>query len=101
MKTEDHVCQLLVELAVNRGAKDIDKCEGLFEMKIDDVWEAKCNGHAETIDNVPSYHWSIYYNGWPAGILHVMGDGVLCNGSEGNEENLRKALKAQLELSVR
>lgn len=94
-----HVCELLVELALQKGAKDAIKLPGLFEMKIDNTWGAKMNPHDHEIESIPPYHWSLSFNGWPAGILHVMGDGVLCAGKAGNEKNLRAALKKAIKQS--
>lgn len=93
---DKHICETLLEYVSFLGVKKIDSLPGLWENQIDEHWKIKCNGHKETIDNVPALCWSIEFNGWPAGILSVMGDGVICAGSEGNAENLQKAIEARM-----
>ena len=93
---ENHVCELLMEYALSIGVKRINELPGLWEHKIDDTWEVKCNGHNKTIGSVPPYSWSISYNGWPAGIMSITGEGILCAGEGGNEENLKEAILKKL-----
>lgn len=97
MTTEKiHIAHLFLEYAKFLGVKSISNLSGLWESKIDDQWTIKCNGHKETIDGVPGFSWLIEYNGWPAGILDIMGDGIICAGEGGNEENLRKAIELKM-----
>lgn len=87
-----HIAEGLMVMAMYTGAKNLNAHPGLWEKKIDDTWHIKCNGHPEDLGGVPGLSWYIEYNGWPAGVMSVLGEGVLCAGEGGNEENLRIAL---------
>lgn len=89
---ENHVAEILIDYAMSKGCTPEKLKDGLWTNKVDDQWEITMNGKDEVVENIPPFSWSIKFNGWPAGILGVMGDGILCAGSHGNEENLKKAL---------
>jgi hypothetical protein len=89
---DNHIAQGLLAYAMFNGATSIAMKEGLWENKVDEHWVVKCNGKPHKVDNIPAFSWYIEFNGWPAGIMSIMGDGVLCAGEAGNEENLRQAL---------
>lgn len=91
-----HICETLLDYVSFLGVQNIESLPGLWENQIDKHWKIKCNGHAETIDNVPALCWRIEFNGWPAGILSVIGEGVICGGDEANAENLQKAIEAKM-----
>lgn len=93
---QKHIAELLAEYVSFLGVKNISQLPGLWEHNIDETWSIKCNGHTEAVDNVPPLSWSLSFNGWPAGIISVLGDGVICAGSEGNEDNLRAAILAKM-----
>lgn len=94
---DNHIVILLMSYAKFTGAKDLFKLPGLWVKAVDDNWTIKCNGHDKEIEKVPPFSWFIEYNGWPAGILTVMGDGFLCAGENGNETNLKKALEKAMQ----
>jgi len=81
-------------LAHSRGARNIKDSPGLYEIKIDEHWVAQMNPHEETTDNVPPYHMAIFYNGWPAGLIHGVSGGVICAGEAANEDTLLAAVRA-------
>lgn len=92
-----HLTELLLEYAFVSGVKAISGMEGLWKHDLDENWTIKCNGHDKEIESVPPYSWSIEFNGFPAGIIDVMtGEGIICNGEAGNEENLRKVLESKI-----
>lgn len=95
---DKHICETLMEYVSFLGVTKIDSLPGLWENKIDDTWTIKCNGHNYEVENVPPFSWYIEFNGWPAGVISVMGDGVLCAGKAGNEDNLRRAIEARMSL---
>ena len=96
MKKKKHICELLLEYVTFLGIKRINEIDGLWVHQIDETWLIKCNGHQETIENVPGYCWAIEYNGWPAGILSVMGDGIMAMGMGANEHTLAEAINAKM-----
>ena len=87
-----HIAQGLLSFAMHKGALSISLKKELWQHKVDQHWEIACNGQDKKVDEVPPFSWYIKFNGWPAGILGIMGDGILCAGAAGNEENLRQAL---------
>jgi hypothetical protein len=95
-ETDKHVCEVMMDYALSMGCGQINKLPGLWESVIDENWTIRCNGHDKTIKGVPPYCWSIEYNGWPAGILSIMGEGVICAGELGNAENLIEAIEAKM-----
>jgi hypothetical protein len=96
IKQDKHICETLMEYVEFLGVTKIDALPGLWESKVDDHWTVKCNGHSFDIDSVPGFSWYIEYNGWPAGVISVLGDGFLCAGEAGNEEHLRIGLEAAM-----
>lgn len=87
-----HIAEGLLAFAMYNGATSISMKEGLWVKEVDKTWTVKCNGHKERVDTIPPFSWYIEFNGWPAGVIGILGDGVLCAGEAGNEENLRAAL---------
>lgn len=95
-----HIAEGLLCYAMMNGATAIAMKEGLWINRVDDQWAIKCNGKLEDVENVPAASWYIEFNGWPAGIIGILGDGMLCAGAEGNEENLRAALLKNIEEKI-
>lgn len=91
MATISEAFLLLVDLAIKRGNSSIKGTVVTFE--IDSTWAATFNGCADERDNVPPYHCSVSYNGWPAGILGPS-SGCIAAGEGANEDTLIAALKA-------
>lgn len=87
-----HIAECLLAFAMYNGATSISMKEGLWKKEVDKTWTIKCNGKTEEVESVPPLSWYIEFNGWPAGVIGLLGDGVLCAGEAGNEENLRTAL---------
>lgn len=100
MSEQKHVCEVILEYCSFLGVKKIDKLPGLWVNKVDDTWTIKCNGHLEAIEGVPPFSWFIEYNGWPAGIMDIMGGGILCAGEGGNEANLIAALESKMKKEI-
>lgn len=92
-----HIAQGLLAFAMFKGASSISMKKEPWCYKVNDQWEIKCNGQSTEVDNIPPYSWFITFNGWPAGVLSIMGEGVLCAGVAGNEEALRSALINNIE----
>lgn len=97
MPEEKSLAELLLEYAISTGAKRINELPGLWINQVDEHWLIKCNGHEDVIDHVPPFSWSIEYNGWPAGIMHIRGDGFLCSGEMANEKTLIAAIGAKMQ----
>ena len=91
-----HIVETLMEYAIFLGAKRINELPGLWENKINNQWTIKCNGHTEDIQGVPPFSWYIEYNGWPAGILSILGDWAIPAVNGLNEESLHKAIKVKM-----
>lgn len=92
-----HIAEGLIAFALYNGASAICMKKELYVKKVDEHWTIKCNGRNKKINTVPPFSWSIEFNGWPAGILSITGEGVLCAGEAGNEDNLRNALLSSVE----
>lgn len=96
MREEKHLAEFLLEYAISEGATKLHLLPGLWESKIDDHWTIKCNGHKETMEGVPPFCWYIEYNGWPAGIIKLRGEGVIAAGEGANEKTLIAAIEAKM-----
>lgn len=96
-----HIAELLVEYAIAQGATPEIMCNSIWTSEVDKHWTIKCNGTMEEMENIPALSWYIMFNGWPAGSLSLLGDGVLCAGEAGNEENLRAAIESKMEIKER
>ncbi len=92
MEEKKSLAELLLEYALSQDATKLHLLPGLWESRIDDHWLVKCNRHEETINNLPPFSWYIEYNGWPAGIMGIRGDGVICAGEAANEQTLMAAI---------
>lgn len=90
------LAEILLEYALSLGAAKINALPGLWIHQIDEHWLVKCNGHRETMEGVPPYSWSFEYNGWPAGIRGVRGDGIICAGEAANEKTLKAAIEVKM-----
>lgn len=87
---------MLLLYATSEGAAKINQLPGIWESTIDEHWVIQCNGHPETIDHILPYSWSIEYNGFPAGILSIHGEGILCAGEMANEQALIAAIERKM-----
>jgi hypothetical protein len=47
-------------------------------------WGVQFNCTKEAVDSIPPYHAAVTWNGWPAGIIHAFGGGMV-DGAEANE----------------
>lgn len=99
MNEQKHIGELLIDYAMAMGCTPAMLKAANWHNVIDERWELKCNGTEHRRDGLEPYSWYIYFNGWPAGIISIAGEGVLCAGSEGNEENLRKAIESKMEVT--
>lgn len=96
---------LIVALAEALGVRRINGLDGCWTQSVDATWWVALNGHAEqcaakTPDgfaiDVPPYHASLMYNGFPAGIIGPRG-GIIAAGSCANEDTFCAALQAAIE----
>lgn len=96
MEAKPHIAELLLEYAMNQGITVNQVKSGIQTLKIDEHWTAKLNGTQEKIDDIDGLSWYIEYNGWPAGMFSILGDGFMADGTHGNEDALREAIKAKM-----
>jgi hypothetical protein len=91
----------IAHLAIKLNAHPMNKWLECWEHRLDDHWVIAVNGHAEpktahrlTVSPVTVQSFTCYveFNGWPAGFIDP-GGGVICAGSEANEEALITALR--------
>ncbi len=99
--TDQPVSEAYYELAMfglSTGVQNLAEIPGCWESKIDDKWWVAANGHKVEHEcsrgvAVPSFHFYVVYNGWPAGIIGPYG-GTIAAGDAANEDALIAALKA-------
>lgn len=99
--TEKSLAEILLEYALSQGAAKIHLLPGLWINRIDEHWLVKCNGHTETIDGVPAMSWYFEYNGWPAGMITLMGRGFIAGGELANEKTLIQIIAAKMKTNGR
>jgi hypothetical protein len=94
--------EAIVNLAGVLGVENITALPGCWEHQIDDQWwlalngkktPTKCSHGAE----VPPFHFYVEFNGWPAGIFSIRGDGEFAAGSAANEDMFIAAVDAAVE----
>lgn len=100
MEKEKHIAETILEYCAFLGVKKIDDLPGLWSHQVNETWTIKCNGHEYTIDNVPPLCFYVSYNGFPAGIFSVMGDGIIAAGEGANKNTLRAVLEQQMALAT-
>lgn len=96
---EKSLAEVLLDYAISTGVGRIDILPGLWTSQIDEHWLVMCNGHQEVIDHVPAFSWFFEYNGWPAGIMGIRGEGIMCTGEIANEKALIAAIEAKMKAS--
>lgn len=100
------VFDLAVELSLLLGAKEINKLDGAYICKVDNLWSFAINGtdrpvavdmgeKSMGVGALNSFNMAIFYNGWLAGLLDPRG-GTICAGEAGNEDNFIKALEERI-----
>lgn len=97
MSDEKSLGQLLIDYALSQGAKQVNKIPGLWDNKIDEHWRIQFNPHHDVLGNVPPFSWYVEYNGFPAGILDIRGDGIICCGEFANENGLMEAIERKMQ----
>lgn len=85
------------DLAEALKVKNIKDLPGLWTVDIDDKWKLSANGHRKTFDNIPPFHFAIEFNGWPAGILDPLGNGMIAAGELANSDTFIQAVKDKIE----
>jgi hypothetical protein len=76
------------------------KFEGrCWEHRVDDQWwfAINANGHEVTCTHggkVSAYHVLVEFNGWPAGVLNVAGQGEFAMGDAANPDTFNAAVIA-------
>lgn len=95
----------ILELTQAHGVKGISSLPDAFELEIDETWYLAINGHDEPVDvdppegmevEVPAFHFAVWYNGWPAGILHAFRGGEFAAGAGANPETFVAAVEAHI-----
>jgi hypothetical protein len=81
------------------GAKPLNEIVGCWEVKVDARWWLACNGHKEPLVcsrgvTVQPFTFYVEYNGWPAGVFYVDGEGQFAAGNGANVETFVAALEA-------
>jgi hypothetical protein len=88
---------VVAELALALGVRNIGSLPGLWTCDIDEHWRVSLNGHKEEIDKVPPYHCAVEWNGFPAGLFSPAG-GIIAAGAVANEQAFIEACKARLKM---
>ena len=88
----------VMRLALARGVNAHDRLLVMdFPGSAGGAWKVKVNGTKSKADSIPPFYTAVEWNGWPAGLLAPMGDGMVCAGSEANEDTLLAALDLAIE----
>ena len=90
----------LAELAMALGVEGINKFPGCWEHQVDEHWIIKVNGHQVPVDGIQPYEMMVWFNGWPAGIVHPIHGGVIVAGATANEDTFITALDAAILAAV-
>ena len=85
----------VVDLMLALGVEGINTLPGCWEHQVDEHWLVKVNGHKEPIDDIQPYEIMVWFNGWPAGIIHP-NRGVIAAGALANEDTFIAALDAAI-----
>ena len=86
----------VAELAIALGVEGINKLPGCWEHHVDDHWLIKVNGHTEPVGDIKPYEMMVWFNDWPAGIIHPITGGVIAAGTLANEDTFIAALDAAI-----
>ena len=86
----------VAELALALGVEKINILPGCWEHQVDQHWLIKVNGHEEPINGIKPYEMMVWYNDWPAGIVHPVHGGVIAAGTLANEDTFIAALDAAI-----
>ena len=86
----------IAELAVAVGAAPINVLSDCWEYTVDEKWSIQVNGHDFAVGNIPSYCAMIWYNGFPAGLIHPVSGGPIAAGESANEDTFITALDTRL-----
>ena len=90
----------VAELAIALGVEGINKLPGCWEHQVDEHWRIHVNGHMELVDGIKPYEMMVWFNGWPAGIVHPVLGGVIAVGEIANEDTFIAALDAALDAAL-
>lgn len=94
-KTGDDVVRLCADIVIKNGDAPIKG--KTWQMKIDEHWSVTLNATTETIDHILPGHFDFSFNGFPAGMVSIMGEGVIAAGAAANIDTLCEALEKKLE----
>ena len=86
----------VAELALALGVEKINTLPGCWEHQVDEHWRIKVNAREEPIDDIKPYEMIVWFNGWPAGIVHPVHGGVIAAGALANEDTFIAALDAAI-----
>ena len=91
---------LICELAEKDKVGPLNKLPGLWVRDLDEQWTLVANGHQRPLEHngvaVPPFHFSVEFNGWPAGMFDAY-DGCIAAGSAANEETFIAALERAIQ----
>ncbi len=85
------VAGAIIDLSAALGITHINKLPGCHEHQVDERWSLAVNGHLKPMrtskgNTLEPLHVIVYYNGWPAGVFHIAGDGWFAAGTGANED---------------
>ena len=92
----------LLSFAERRGGQHINSLPGCWIERVDEHWVIGANGHSipeEASPNdcmavtVPPFHFAVWFNGFPAGLLDPAMGGVFAAGSAANPDEFEAALR--------
>lgn len=100
MSEKKALFEMICEIAIKDGVSQINKFDGCWERQIGEHWWIAVNGHKDSVKcsrgaDVPPFNCYLEFNGWPAGVFDPFG-GIICAGSEGNEEAFASAMETEL-----
>lgn len=98
--TEHDALLAVLALAQHLGVRDSGELPEYWEEQIDAAWWIAVNGQlADVVSSrgmsVPSGTIYVEFNGVPAGIMHILGEGEFAAGTEANPETFAAAIAAR------
>lgn len=101
LMNEEPLILLIADLAVADGVAPVrDK---VWTRKLDKHWTIAVNGYGseQSVNltcptKIPACSVLIEFNGWPAGMLNLLGEGSIAAGEAANQATLREAIMSAL-----
>jgi len=95
---DQEIFEAIMELAKRRGDTPLNKCPGLWNVKLSGGFELWANPQKEQRKTsggieVGPFQFYVEYNGWPFAMFHPMTGGSIGNGGAANSESFLAALR--------